>query len=133
MDRLVALQLAIEALAAEGGDATFADRLCVTRVGDLAYLDFYGDPFGESFPGLLDALSDSSVARLVASIDLRGPDEVQMAHETGTLARLLKARRPFQTCAVFPSSKPSQATTTGRSWVAPSMKRECWPRFSASA
>jgi hypothetical protein len=75
MDRLVALQRSIEARAAPDRDESFIDRLCITKVGNRAHLDFYGDPYGESFSDLLAALVDASVANCVASVDLRGPDE----------------------------------------------------------
>lgn len=75
MERLIALQRAIEARADPDGDASFVDRLCVTKVGNLAHLDFYGDPFGESFGDVINILVEPAIANLVASIDLRGPDE----------------------------------------------------------
>jgi hypothetical protein len=75
MDRLASLQRAIEARARANRDPSFIDRLCVTRVGDLVYLDFYGDACGESFCDLLDTLVEPGVASSVASIQLRGPDE----------------------------------------------------------
>jgi hypothetical protein len=75
MDHLTALQNTIEARAAPNRDASFVDRLSVTKVGSLAYLDFYGNPFGKSFGDLLDLLTDTDVANSVASLDLRGPDE----------------------------------------------------------
>lgn len=75
MDRLDALQQAIEARSAANKDLSFVDRLSVIKVGKLAYLDFYGDPFGEAFGELLDALVDRRVATSLAALDLRGPDE----------------------------------------------------------
>jgi hypothetical protein len=75
MNRLVALQRTIEARADPDRDAEFIDRLCVTRVGELTHLDFYGDPFEESFGDLLGALGDQEVANSLASLELRGPDE----------------------------------------------------------
>src|SRR5258708_1748872 len=75
MKRLVALQRAIEACADPDRDASFVDRLCVTKVRDLFHLDFYGDPFGEPFCDLLATLTDVAVADSIVSVDLRGPDE----------------------------------------------------------
>src|SRR5260370_28852845 len=75
MDRLIALERSIEGRADPDRDESFIDRLCVTKIGNRAHLDFYGSPFGESLSDLLDALGDSAVANCVASVDLRGPDE----------------------------------------------------------
>jgi hypothetical protein len=74
MELLITLQRTIEARAVPNRDASITERLCVTKVGDRAHLDFYGDPFGESFGDLLDALLDLDVANSLASLDLRGPD-----------------------------------------------------------
>jgi hypothetical protein len=74
MDRQLALQRTIEERAGEARDAAFADRLCITRVGELVNLDFYGDPADVSFGDLLQALTDPEAANSVASLDLRGPD-----------------------------------------------------------
>lgn len=75
MERLIALQRAIENRADGARDASFMERLGVTRTGDQYHLDFYGDPSGESFGDLLAAVSDSKVASSIVSLDLRGPDE----------------------------------------------------------
>jgi hypothetical protein len=75
MNRLIALQRKIEARAVPDRDASFIDRLGITQVGELARLDFYGDPFGDSFADLLDVLGDSEVANSLASLEFRGPDE----------------------------------------------------------
>ncbi len=74
MDRLFSLQRAIEARADPDADATSVDHMCITKVGNLAHLDFYGDPLGESYRDFLDVLGQPAIANLVASIDLRGPD-----------------------------------------------------------
>jgi hypothetical protein len=74
LDRLVSLQRRIEARADPYPVAEFVDRLCVTKVREKAHLDFYGDPFGESFVDLLNTLLDPTVANSVVSLDLRGPD-----------------------------------------------------------
>jgi hypothetical protein len=74
MDRLTALEHAIEGRAAPDRDASCVDRLSITRIGQLAYLDFYGDPLGESFADLLDLLADREIAYAIAALDLRGPD-----------------------------------------------------------
>jgi hypothetical protein len=74
MDRLIDLQRTIETRAAPDSDASFIDRLGVIVVGNLAYLDFYGDPFGESFSDLLTTIVSPDIANAIASLDLRGPD-----------------------------------------------------------
>jgi hypothetical protein len=75
MDRLVALQQAIEACAVADKDSSFIDRMSVIKVDKLAHLDYYGDPSGEAFGELLDTLADRRVAYSLASLELRGPDE----------------------------------------------------------
>lgn len=74
MDRLNLLRLAIEGRASTDRDVEFIDHLCVTMVRDVACVDFYGDPSGESYFGLLETLAHPEVANSISSIDLRGPD-----------------------------------------------------------
>lgn len=95
MDRLLSLQRAIESRAAPDRDSPYLDRLCVTRVGGLAHVDFYGDPFGESFVDLLDTLTDDSVAGSVASVDLRGPDEGANGTRNWDLTAIAASRTAF--------------------------------------
>jgi hypothetical protein len=95
MDQLVSLQHAIEARAAAGSDASFLDRLCITKVGTLVHLDFYGDPFGESFEELLDALVDQHVASAIASLDIRGPDEGSNGTRNRDLTQLAEGPTSF--------------------------------------
>jgi hypothetical protein len=95
MDRLAALRRTIEARAAPDRDAEFIDRLCVTRIGGTALLDFYGDPFGESFDDLLGVLGDPAVAQSVASLDLRGPDVGANGTRNWDLTRLADGPAAF--------------------------------------
>jgi hypothetical protein len=95
MDRLIGLQRAIEAQAAPDRDASFVDRLCVTKVGNLACLDFYGDPFGDSFGDLLNVLVESTVSEMVASIDLRGPDEGANGTRNWDISRIASSEATF--------------------------------------
>jgi hypothetical protein len=95
MDRLLSLQRCIEARADLARDASFVDRLCVTKVGDQAYLDFYGDPFGEAFGDLLDALSDTSVANSIGALDIRGPNEGSNGTRNWDITRLAEGAAFF--------------------------------------
>jgi hypothetical protein len=95
VDRLVSLQRTIESRATPDRDPSFLDRLCVTRVGGLAHVDFYGDPFGESFLDLLETLADNSVADSVASIDIRGPDEGSNGTRNWDLTAMAASRHAF--------------------------------------
>ena len=95
MDRLIALQRTIEARAVPDRDASFVDRLGVTKVGELVHLDFYGDPFEESFGDLLDALADKAVADSVASLDLRGPDEGSNGTRNWDLSAMAESAASF--------------------------------------
>ncbi len=56
-------------------DRGFPDRLFVGEVGGLLHVEFFGDPFGDSYPELMEALVDPDVAGRLASLTLRGPDE----------------------------------------------------------
>lgn len=95
MDRLTALQCSIERRATADKETELVDRLCVTRVGGLVHLDFYGDPIGESFCDLLDVLADSSIANHVASIDLRGPDEGSNGTRNWDLSAMAESAATF--------------------------------------
>ncbi len=114
MDRLVALQHAIEGRAAPGQDASFVDRLGVTRVGDVVHLDFYGSPFGESFGDLLDALADAAVANTIASLDLRGPDDGSNGTRNWDLTSLAESGAAFPTLRrlCLEQSKPADHNQT---------------------
>jgi hypothetical protein len=95
MDRLLALQNAIEARAASDRDASFIECLSVVKVDSLAHLDFYGHCCGESFGELLDALADKRIANSLASLDLRGPDEGANGTRNWDLTPLAKSPASF--------------------------------------
>jgi len=75
MDRLLKLQQKIAGRADLERDPALIDRLCVTRVGERIHIDFFGDPFGESYHDLLGVLAGPDVAEALGSLELRGPDE----------------------------------------------------------
>lgn len=120
MDGLIALQRAIEARAAPDRDASFVDRLCVTKVGNLAHLDFYGDPFGESFGEVLDILGESAIATSVASIELRGPDEGSNGTRNWDLSTIAESTASFPNLKrlCIEQTKPSDhnRTIVGRTY-----------------
>lgn len=95
MDRLDSLQRTIESRATIDRDPSFVDRLCVTRLGGLAQVDFYGDPFGKSFTDLIETLTDDSVSELIASIDIRGPDEGSNGTRNWDLSAIAESRLDF--------------------------------------
>lgn len=53
----------------------YIERLSITDVAGHLHIDFYGDPFGESFASLLTTVALPEVSVDVASLIFRGPDE----------------------------------------------------------
>ena len=108
MDRLIALQRLVESRATPDEDVLSVDRLCVTRFGQLAHINFYGDPFGESFRELLEVLTDEPVAKCVASLVLCGPDEGSNGTRNWDLTTLAQSRAfyPNLRCLSIEQTKP---------------------------
>ncbi|MFN0021322.1 MAG: hypothetical protein ACKVP0_23985 [Pirellulaceae bacterium] len=50
-------------------------RLSLAAVGDLLHVDYYGTAWDEPFSELLSAVVSKDVSAVIASLNLRGPDE----------------------------------------------------------
>lgn len=72
----------------------FHECIAVCPTGALYDVDFFGDPFGETYADLLETLASPVVAARLRSLTLRGPDEGANGTRNWDL-RALVAGRPL--------------------------------------
>lgn len=53
----------------------FVQRMSVTKIGGLCDIDFYGNPFDETYSRMASAIVQPEIAGVIRSLSLRGPDE----------------------------------------------------------
>ena len=77
------------------------ERLCVSKTNDFFHIDFYGNPFEESYEELLSLISVPTVAGTILSITFRGPDEGANGTRNWNLRPLIESDAQFSNLESF--------------------------------